>query len=78
LYDWVSQSGKLVAVSVTYRLGLFGFLGGKAVLEDGEPNAGLMDQRAAMEWVQRHITQFGGDPEQVTIYGGSIDDFDTE
>ncbi|KAH8834769.1 Alpha/Beta hydrolase protein [Flagelloscypha sp. PMI_526] len=57
LYDWVSH--------VTYRLGLFGFLGGQA------PNAGLLDQRAAMEWVQRHIAKFGGDPDQVTIYGES-------
>ncbi|KAK0203917.1 alpha/beta-hydrolase [Desarmillaria ectypa] len=71
LYDWIEQHGKLVGVSITYRLGLLGFLGGSLVAADGDLNVGLLDQRAALEWIQRHISKFGGDPENVTIYGES-------
>ncbi|KAL1736681.1 Alpha/Beta hydrolase protein [Schizophyllum commune] len=72
LYDWVARSnGTIVSVSMAYRLGLLGFLAGSAVAADGDLNAGLFDQRAALEWVQRHIRAFGGDPEKVTIYGES-------
>lgn len=64
-------SPPIVAVSVTYRLNVLGFLGGTSVHADGDLNAGLLDQRAALEWVQRHIAQFGGDPDEVTIDGES-------
>lgn len=40
-------------------------------MADGTANAGLLDQRLALEWVQRHISAFGGDPEKVTISGNS-------
>ncbi|KAJ7021976.1 alpha/beta-hydrolase [Mycena alexandri] len=72
MYDWVAQHpGGIVAVSITYRLNLLGFIGGPAVAADGDLNTGLLDQRAGLEWVQRHISQFGGDPANVTIYGES-------
>ncbi|KAJ7489618.1 Alpha/Beta hydrolase protein [Mycena galericulata] len=72
MYDWVAQHpGGIVGVSITYRLTLLGFLGGPVVAADGDLNAGLLDQRAGLEWVQRHISQFGGDPANVTIYGES-------
>ncbi|KAG8805510.1 hypothetical protein FRC17_005477 [Serendipita sp. 399] len=47
------------------------FLDGAAVRANGTPNAGLLDQRAAIEWVRRHIAQFGGDPNQIAIAGES-------
>ncbi|KAF5318706.1 hypothetical protein D9619_010630 [Psilocybe cf. subviscida] len=72
MYDWVAQHpGGIIGVSITYRLGLFGFLGGSGVASDGALNAGLLDQRAALEWVQRHISAFGGDPNNVSISGES-------
>jgi carboxylesterase type B len=61
----------VIWVAIQYRLGAYGFLGSKEVLADGDPNIGLLDQLAAFEWVQRHITAFGGDPNQVTIWGTS-------
>ncbi|KAF8622796.1 hypothetical protein AX15_006726 [Amanita polypyramis BW_CC] len=68
----VELSGKrIVVVVIQYRLGVFGFLPGKAVKEDGELNVGLLDQQFALEWVQEHITKFGGDPGGVTIWGTS-------
>lgn len=63
--------GNLIYVSIQYRLGPYGFLGGAEVTENGDANAGLLDQRAALHWVQRHISAFGGDPDKVTIIGGS-------
>lgn len=59
---------RVVVVSVTYRLGLFGYLGGP----DGPPaNLGLLDQLEALRWVRRNIAAFGGDPGNVTLFGQS-------
>ncbi|KAI0322568.1 Alpha/Beta hydrolase protein [Amylostereum chailletii] len=71
LYDWVAQNPGIVGVSVGYRLNVLGFLAGSAVGQDGDFNAGLLDQRAVLSWVQRHIRKAGGDPEKVTIIGES-------
>ncbi|KAG8529268.1 uncharacterized protein KY384_005903 [Bacidia gigantensis] len=62
-----------VYVSINYRLGAFGFL---AAVEPSSanytsPNAGFLDQRYALKWVQKYIHLFGGDPQQVTITGES-------
>ena len=57
----------VVFVSASYRLGIEGFL----VLEGGETNVALRDQLAALEWVQREIATFGGDPHTVTAFGQS-------
>ena len=65
----VRSLGSLIYVQVQYRMGLLGFLGGKEVAENGVLNAGLLDQRAALEWVQKYIEKFGGDPSKVTIMG---------
>jgi carboxylesterase type B len=63
--------GSIIYVSIQYRLGAYGFLSSKAVGADGSPNVGLIDQRAALDWVNRHISSFGGDPNRVTIMGAS-------
>lgn len=60
-----SSNGSIIFVSIQYRLGAYGFLAGDAVAEDGTPNAALLDQRAAIDWVHRHISAFGGDPNKV-------------
>lgn len=57
----------VVLVSMNYRLGIDGF----ALLPDAPANRGLLDQVAALEWVQDTIAAFGGDPANVTIFGES-------
>jgi carboxylesterase type B len=61
----------MIYVSLQYRLGAFGFLSSADVRENGQANVGLLDQRSALNWVQRNIRAFGGDPAKVTIIGGS-------
>lgn len=67
----VTQGKPFILVSVNYRLGAFGFLGGSEVLADGSANLGLLDQRMGLEWVADNIAAFGGDPDAVTIWGQS-------
>jgi para-nitrobenzyl esterase len=62
----------VVVVSVGYRLGIFGFFGHPQLKNQSLPtNFGLLDQIAALRWVQTHIDRFGGDPHNVTIAGES-------
>ncbi|MCJ1385946.1 hypothetical protein MMC17_009071 [Xylographa soralifera] len=68
----VLQTGKeVIFVALNYRLGAFGWSGGPSLQSDGIANVGLLDQRFALEWVQRNIKLFGGDPEKVTLVGES-------
>lgn len=60
-----------VFVAVNYRVGAFGFMPGKEVLQDGSANLGHLDQRMGLEWVADNIAAFGGDPDKVTIWGES-------
>ncbi|MEV6146235.1 carboxylesterase family protein [Streptomyces sp. NPDC051992] len=57
----------LVVVSINYRVAAEGFV----LLEGAPANRGFLDQLAALEWVQRNIAAFGGDPHQVTVAGQS-------
>ena len=65
----------VIVVTINYRLSIFGFLGGRTISDhtrDGSSgNFGIQDQRAALLWVQKYISSFGGDPDQVTIFGES-------
>jgi para-nitrobenzyl esterase len=64
----------VVLVSIAYRLGVFGFLAHPQLSREsgkGSGAYGLQDQITALKWVQQNISQFGGDPARVTIFGGS-------
>lgn len=61
----------MVYVQINYRLGMFGFPPKGPQDADVDTNAGLYDQRLALQWVQQNIKAFGGDPAQVTVLGES-------
>ncbi|KAL6117080.1 uncharacterized protein ACO6RY_14942 [Pungitius sinensis] len=73
LYDgrFLSNATKSVVVSLEYRLGAFGFLVSGKDAHSAVGNYGILDQQAALLWVQRSIAVFGGDPSKVTIFGES-------
>lgn len=77
LYDGsrLAANGDVVVVTLNYRLGAMGFLAHPGMLADSETgsvgNYGILDQIAALEWVQRNISAFGGDPSRVMIFGQS-------
>ncbi len=65
----------VVLVSANYRLGIFGFFAHPALSQESPDgvsgNYGMLDMVAALRWVKRNISQFGGDPDNVTIFGES-------
>ena len=65
----LAQEERVVVVTVNYRLGALGFLVSSELGLYG--NYGLMDQRAALHFVKRHIESFGGDPNSITLFGES-------
>jgi para-nitrobenzyl esterase len=70
----LSQRGNVVVVTVNHRLNAFGYLylaefGGPDLADSG--NAGMLDLVLALQWVRDNITEFGGDPGNVTIFGHS-------
>lgn len=65
----------IIAVSLNYRVGGWGFIASKEVVEDGSSNIGLFDQRLALKWINENIKAFGGDPSKVTIAGESAGAF---
>ncbi len=74
LYDGTNLAKRgVVLVSINYRLGALGFLAHPLLSAEGgvSGNYGLLDQIAALQWVQRNIAAFGGDPDNVTIFGES-------
>ena len=69
-YTLLANTGHEVVVSMNYRLGIFGFLANSA-LGPRSGDYGLQDQQAALRWVKRNIRSFGGDSNNVTIFGES-------
>ena len=71
----LARKGGIVMVSVAYRVGKLGFLAHPELSAENPQhvsgNYGLLDQIAALQWVQENIAQFGGDPDKVTIFGES-------
>ncbi|MET8451035.1 carboxylesterase family protein [Streptomyces sp. NPDC005209] len=63
----IARDGDVVVVTFNYRVGVEGF----THLDGAPANRGLLDQVAALEWVRENIAEFGGDPEQVTVFGES-------
>ncbi|MHA2280679.1 MAG: carboxylesterase/lipase family protein [Promethearchaeota archaeon] len=63
----LAKLGNVVIVSINYRLGIFGYI----FIEDEIANLGQLDQITALQWVQDNIPHFGGDPNNVTIFGES-------
>jgi len=74
--DDLAAIGDVVIVSPNYRLNVFGFLGMEALLNEDPDypstgNYGIEDQQLALKWVQQNIASFGGDPDNVTLFGES-------
>ncbi|MGJ0118010.1 carboxylesterase/lipase family protein [Williamsia sp. MIQD14] len=72
--DSLVRAGGVVYVSINYRLGTLGYLdlsGFSSEERRYDSNLGLRDQLAALQWVQRNIAAFGGDPDNVTVFGES-------
>ena len=69
----------VIAVSINYRMGVFGFLAHPELTKESSHHAsgnyGLMDQWQALRWVEKNIKAFGGDPKKVTIFGESAGSF---
>jgi len=72
--DKLPKRGNIVLVTINYRLGMLGFLRLKDVTSGKIPatgNEGFLDQVAALKWVKENIAAFGGDPENITVFGES-------
>jgi para-nitrobenzyl esterase len=75
----LALQGKTVVVTMAYRLNLMGFLAHPALDNEGHlfGNYGILDQQAALKWVERNIARFGGDKDNVTVGGQSAGAVDT-
>jgi len=67
----LASDQNIIVVNFNYRVGPYGFLASSEVVKGGSLNNGLKDQRKALQWVQKYIEDFGGDPRKVTLAGDS-------
>ncbi|KAM0273601.1 hypothetical protein ACHAQH_008230 [Verticillium albo-atrum] len=67
----IAADGNVVVVQINYRVGMYGFLQSEEVRAGGALNAGIKDMFKALEWVQKNIRHFGGNPNQVVLDGVS-------
>ena len=71
--EWAKRN--VILVTINYRLGMLGFLAHPLLTEESPNNTsgnyGILDQVAALKWIKNNIAQFGGDPDNVTIFGQS-------
>lgn len=67
----VLNNKPVIGISINYRMAAFGFIYSKEIAASNDTNLGLRDQRVALQWVNEHIRDFGGDPNKVTIWGES-------
>jgi para-nitrobenzyl esterase len=75
--QFLAERHGVILVTINYRLGVLGFFAHPALAAEGSSgNQGLLDQRLALEWVRDNIAEFGGDPDNVTIFGESAGSFD--
>ncbi len=79
-YDGESMARRgIIAITVNYRLSVFGFFAHPELTKESPHHAsgnyGLLDQSAALQWVQQNISAFGGDPKKITIAGESAGSF---
>lgn len=72
--EYLARHGDVVVVTFNYRMGAFGFLHAPELGASG--NEALLDQVAALRWVRAEIGAFGGDPQNVTVFGQSAGGFD--
>jgi acetylcholinesterase len=68
--SWVERSQSHIVVTINYRVNIFGFPNARGLL-DGDQNLGILDQRAALEWVRDNIAAFGGNPGRIIQWGRS-------
>ena len=74
-HDFVQENPEVIVVSIEYRVGIFGYIHLSHLPDGGDypdaQNLGPMDQMMALKWIHENISGFGGDPDNVTIFGES-------
>ena len=71
--SYIATAGDVILVTINYRLGLLGFFSTDDKRYPG--NYGLWDALEAIKWTKKHIRSFGGDPDQITVFGESAGAF---